>query len=305
MEVLGWRLVTAYAEIPLTGGIVRAVAARFRIEVPPPPWRRLHGGEESAAYRVGGHVVRIGPAWRPDDQVEWCHAVARHAAAAVPEFLAPLRERDGRTVIRPGGRPVTVWRFVPGARADDRNPAHRRHAAALLARFHLAMAGLDLGPPPALPHRGPVPPEVADPDLDGWLADFDRRHPQRHPLHGDYYAGNALAQGERLVAVLDYDEAYLGPPQREAVHAAWEWGDGLAAGKLDGAHEFLGAYAAESGPGADLDDTALRQLIRERLRSEIRWARTVTERGITRDADDRSYTQAQIESFWTLRPRAP
>jgi hypothetical protein len=124
-----------------------------------------------------------------------------------------------------------------------------------------------------------VPPEVADPDLDGWLADFDRRHPQRHPLHGDHYAGNALAQGERLVAVLDYDEAYLGPPQREAAHAAWEWGDGLAAGKLDGAHEFLGAYAAESGPGADLDDTSLRQLIRERLRSEVRWARTVTERG--------------------------
>lgn len=143
---------------------------------------------------------------------------------------------------------------------------------------------------------------MADADLDTWLAAFDRRHPVRHPLHGDYYAGNTLADGDRIVAVLDWDEAYLGPPEQEAAHAAWEWGDGLTGGTLDGAYEFLHHYAAAGGPGAGLDDTALRQLIRQRLRSEVRWARRTDERGVPRDADDRAYTEAQIAAFWHLRP---
>lgn len=291
-----------YADIPWTGGIARTVAVHFGIDVPAGPAVRLHGGEESAAYRVGAHVVRIGPVWRGDGQMEWCHAVAARAASAAPEFLAPVRTRDGRTVARSGGRPVTVWPYVAGTWADDRNRSHRRQAATILARFHSAMATLDIGLPPVAPDRGPVPPDVADADLDVWLAGFDRRHPDQHPLHGDYYAGNTLAVADRIVAVLDWDEAYLGPPQREAAHAAWEWGDGLTAGRLDGAYEFLHHYATAGGPGADLDDTALRQLIRQRLRSEVCWARGTNERGIQRDAEDRTYTESQIAAFWSLRP---
>lgn len=295
-------VVTVYADIPWTGGIARTVVVHFGIDVPTERAVRLHGGEESAAYRVGAHVVRIGPVWRGDERMEWCHAIAAHAATAAVEFLAPVPTGDGRTVARCDGRPVTVWPYVPGTWADDRNRAHRRQAAGLLARFHTAMAAAGAGPPPAPPGRGPVPPEVADADLDAWLAGFDRRHPVRHPLHGDYYAGNTLAAGDRIVAVLDWDEAYLGPPQREAAHAAWEWGDGLLGGTLAGAYEFLHHYAAAGGPGADLDGTAVHQLIRQRLRSEVCWARGTDERGVQRDAGDRSYTEAQIAAFWQLRP---
>ena len=294
---------TVYDDIPLTAEIVKVVADRFGIEASGYDATRLHGGEESAAYRLDDHVVRIGPRWRGDPQVEWCHAVAARAAAAAPQFLAPLHDRDGRTVIRVDGRPVTVWPYVAGRWADDRHPAHRRHAAELLARFHTALATTDLGPPPAPRAWGVTPSEVADVDLDAWLADFDRRHPPRQPLHGDYYAGNTLADGDRIVAVLDWDESYVGPPQREAAHAAWEWGDGLNDVTLDGAYEFLDAYAAAGGPGtARLDDLTLRQLIRERLRWEVAWAHGVAERGERRDADDQAYTRRQADAFWQLRP---
>jgi hypothetical protein len=53
---------------------------------------------------------------------------------------------------------------------------------------------------------------------------------------------------------------------------------------------------------AGLDDVTLRQLIRERLRSEVGWAHGVTERGQRRDADDRAYTRRQAAAFWHLRP---
>jgi Ser/Thr protein kinase RdoA (MazF antagonist) len=291
-----------YADIPLTSQVVQAVADRYGIDPAAAGVRRLYGGEESAAYQVGDHVIRIGPTWRRDDQAEWCHAVAAHAAATAPEFLAPRRSRHGQTVIRVAGRPVTVWPFVAGVWADDRDRAHRRQAAELLARLHAALATAPVGPPPVPPSRAQVPPEVADAELDAWLAEFDQQHRPWHPLHGDYYAGNTLADGDRIVAVLDWDEARLGPPQREAAHAAWEWGDGLAGGKLDGAHEFLESYAAAGGPGADLDETALRQLIRERLRSEVRWAHAAPGRGVTLDPDDQAYTRAQVAAFWKLRP---
>lgn len=293
---------TVYADTPLTREVLRAVGEAFGVRAPLAAAQRLYGGEESAAYRLGDDVVRIGPRWRSDARAEWCHAVAARAGAAAPEFLAPRRRPDGTTVLRVTGRPVSVWPFVTGRWADDRNPAHRRQAAELLARMHAATAGGVAAPPPEPGRRLPDPPEVADPELDAWLAEFDRRYPAQQPLHGDYYAGNTLVDSGRIVAVLDWDEAYLGPPQREAAHAAWEWGDCLNRGDLTGAYEFLEHYAAAGRPAGDLDDIAVRQLIRQRLWSEVRWANGAASRGVTRDAEELAYTRAQVAAFWALRP---
>ncbi|MEV4893037.1 hypothetical protein AB0K48_27010 [Nonomuraea sp. NPDC055795] len=58
-----------YAVIPLTDTVRRAVKEMWGVdghgEAP-----RLHGGEESAAYRLGDHVVRIGPESRGSEETE-------------------------------------------------------------------------------------------------------------------------------------------------------------------------------------------------------------------------------------------
>ncbi|MEU4512444.1 hypothetical protein AB0G05_23375 [Nonomuraea wenchangensis] len=70
-----------FVKTPLTREIREAVALTWGVAG---DGERLHGGEESAAYRLDGHVVRVGPAWRSAAESEWCHAIARHAAAGLP-----------------------------------------------------------------------------------------------------------------------------------------------------------------------------------------------------------------------------
>jgi hypothetical protein len=74
--------VPVYADIPLTDRVAKAVADRFGIEASPydAPW--LHGGEESAAYRLGDHVVRIGPRWRGERRDADDEAYTRRQVAA-------------------------------------------------------------------------------------------------------------------------------------------------------------------------------------------------------------------------------
>lgn len=76
-----------YVKTPLTREVREAVALTWGVTG---EGQRLHGGEESAAYRLDGHVIRVGPAWRAAAESEGCHAIARHAAAGLPEAVAPL-----------------------------------------------------------------------------------------------------------------------------------------------------------------------------------------------------------------------
>lgn len=64
-----------YVEIPLTGPIRTAIQEGWALSLEGPA-ERLHGGEESAAYRIGDLVMRLGPEWRSTAMAEWCHAVA-------------------------------------------------------------------------------------------------------------------------------------------------------------------------------------------------------------------------------------
>jgi hypothetical protein len=56
---------------------------------------RLYGGEESASYRVGTHVIRIGPTWRSLAELEWAYSVAAQVAAQVPEVPTPVPAQRG------------------------------------------------------------------------------------------------------------------------------------------------------------------------------------------------------------------
>lgn len=265
--------------------------------------RRLHGGQESVVYRVGDHVVRVGPSWRTVADLNWSGSVASAAARHVPQAIAPVPTPDARTVIEVEGRPVTVWPFIPGHRGDDLDARQRGQAAGLLARLHRALAQLEPGPPPARAVPAVPVPDLADEQLDAWLAGFRRAHRPRQPVHGDFYAGNVIVDRGRIVAVLDWDEARIAAPEWELAGAAWEWGAGRDTLDLTEAGRFVDRYLAEGGTAPAIDETALRQLIRERIRREVAYDRATTPADAGPDPEDAAYRHRQVEAFRALRPR--
>lgn len=288
-----------FVDTPLTDA-VRAVVERDWAVGLSDSGVRLHGGEESAAFRIGDVVVRIGPAWRQLAELEWCHAVARAAASSVPEAIAPRVNTRGQTVALVDGRPVSVWPFVEGEWADGDDEQQWLQAPVLLAAIHRALAPVSLGPRPLRSSPSAVVPEVEDPRLDGWLSDFLSRRPHHQPLHGDFYAGNLLVRDGKIAAVLDWDEALVGPPELELAWAAWDWGDGLWVDDFAGVLEFVDAYRTAGGQSARLTEAELFQLVRARLRAEVRYTVGVEAAGTALDADDEAYRRRQIEVFHRL-----
>ncbi|MFI2180827.1 phosphotransferase enzyme family protein [Streptomyces buecherae] len=308
----------SFAEIPFSGRIRTVVGQVWGVELGGDA-RRLYGGEESAAYHVNDTsaagspravVVRVGPRRRTSEEAEWCHAVARCAArGGLAEAVVPLRTADGRTVVRAEGRPVSLWPYVEGGWADERDARQAEQAARLLARLHRALSGAVVPGRPVVADltvglRGEVAyahPALRDPELDAWLAAFSRGARREHPLHGDYYHGNLLVDAHgRLVAVLDWDEALVAPPEVElagaALEFAGEFGDDWAA-----CRRFVDAYLAEGGTVEKLDDTDMAQLMRHRLRREAAAYASAVARGVPHDAEDVDYHERRMAAFASLR----
>jgi Ser/Thr protein kinase RdoA (MazF antagonist) len=283
-----------WADIPLTVEILELARAAFGIDTSAEP-ERLHGGEESAAYRVGEHVIRLSPTWRDDLELEWCYAIATLTSRRVSEAVAPLRTEDGRCVLRVGGRPVTVWPHIDGTWADDE---HWAQAAALLARLHRVLGQYSVAPRPAETSPVAETPELDDPDLDRAISQLHDRYPRRHPLHGDCYHGNILVKGGRIAGLVDWDNAFVGPPEEELAWAAWEWSD--ARDRLDPSQcaEFVDAYRAAGGPAAAIDEATIATVVRARLRWEIGYSRAMRDRGVGSDAD---YEAESVAAFFALK----
>ncbi|NUR74556.1 MAG: phosphotransferase [Hamadaea sp.] len=281
-----------FADIAYTPAIHAAVRAAFGIPDEQP--QRLHGGEESAAYRVADLVVRLAPSWRTNEEMTWFARLAAHASAAVPEVIAPRKARSGDYVIRTAQRPVSVWPFAAGTWPDKHDTGVRHQAAELLARLHTALADAPGPTGPVTQTPQGLGEDLADPWLDAWLA--ERAAGKTQALHGDYYRGNTLAVGSRITALLDWDDAVVGPVEREAAEGAWEWGGCLDTGVVDGAQEFLAAYAEAGGPV--VDDVTFRQYARARMRGEILLART---RWDELGADDHAYHERQLAAYHNLR----
>lgn len=279
--------------VRLVDSVVDEIDAAFGVQLVREP-ARLPGGEESAAFRCGDLVVRVGPTWRGDDELEWTNEVALAAADVVAEVVAPLLRPDGSTVVRIDDRPVTLWPYVEGTKADHRDEDVRLQAADLLARLHRALGRVTWRPrPPSGAPLAPTP-DLDDHDLDTWLAIFDRDHPATMALHGDFCAGNVLVHDGRITAVVDWDEALLGPPERELAWAAWEWGDCLHTGDLGPALAFVDAYRAAGGPARRIGEHDLRQLVRQRLRWESGYRRAHA-------PFDLEYESLQLRAFHRLR----
>lgn len=148
-----------------------------------------------------------------------------------------------------------------------------------------------------------VVPDFADPELDTWLHTFWTDDRPRHAVHGDFYGANTLVRSGTIVAVIDWDEATLAPPEWELAGAAWEWGDGLTTLDLTAAHRFIEQYFESGGTVAAMDEIMLRQLIRSRIRSEVAYDRASTSPD-SLSADDHAYQCRQLQAFRELRPNS-
>jgi len=275
-------------------------------------------GEESIGWRVGSDVgdvlVQLAPAWRGTDELQWVHRVLRFAARSLPEVVLPLETLSGETVTLLAGRPITVFPFVAGSRPDVNDAALRADAARLLARFHVTLAAWRGEDRPSASEGSPSrrkhsadPRELADPELDRWSEDLARHGPallERRVIHGDFYPGNLIARGQRIVCVVDWNESHIDYLAQELAWAMWEFahaadGVGLVRAR---AQDFLDDYRAGGRSVSPGEASRLVPFIRLRLRSEIRFALAAAEAGEDWDPE---YTEAELRAFDLLRNERP
>jgi homoserine kinase type II len=165
--------------------------------------------------------------------IEAQHALIQHLADAGFPAPAVVPTRHGRTFLELGGEVYELHRHVPGDLCDVTKPAHFGAAARTLAWYHDAVEGFDH---PALhwPRERYGPATLArilgglrdawhgrtPAHIDGLMEalaeharDLTARFEEfgRLPeliIHGDYYAGNLIFQGETVAGVVDYDLAH-------------------------------------------------------------------------------------------------
>ena len=156
-------------------------------------------------------------------------------------FPAPavVPTANGETLHVEGGEFYEVQEYIAGEPYDHTRPAHLAEAAVTLGRYHACVQGFapralrNLGElyTPAtlkanlsklveawslqLPTSNFQPPTSNLQQLEAHAADLAARFAQAPAhgtlphviIHGDYYAGNLLFEGDRIVGVVDYDKA--------------------------------------------------------------------------------------------------
>ena len=200
-------------------------------------WQRIERGYVNQSWILqtpGGRVVLRcrHPDLGQPDLVEAQHALIQHLFFA--GFPAPqiVMTHSATTFVHLNGKIFEVHRHIPGVMCDESNPAHLEAAAETLARYHLIVEGFDH---PALhPVRERYGPGRLARlvgrlrhDADGvqsrrseqLIAQFEAHvreiakglaRLQDLPqciIHGDYYSENLICEQNRIVGVVDYDQA--------------------------------------------------------------------------------------------------
>jgi Ser/Thr protein kinase RdoA (MazF antagonist) len=165
--------------------------------------------------------------------IEAQHALIQHLRDAGFPAPAVVPTRHGRTFLELQGEVYEVHQYVPGDICDVTKPAHFTAAARTLAWYHNAVEGFDhpglhwarerYGPTAlgriidrllqAWHGRTPAHIDVLIEELAGHARDLTARFAKFGPLprliiHGDYYAGNLIFQGDAVAGVVDYDLAH-------------------------------------------------------------------------------------------------
>jgi homoserine kinase type II len=161
-------------------------------------------------------------------------------------FPAPnlILTSTGQSFLALGGEVYEVEEVIEGDLFDHDRPEHLAAAAQMLGQYHRAVEGFrsqslaQHGPlyssqsaRAALARIGQAWQAGVDPDLGslaqelevqaGGLAErFGAHGPLPHlVIHGDYYAGNLLFEGDRVAGVVDYDKASWQPRVAELAEA--------------------------------------------------------------------------------------
>jgi hypothetical protein len=111
---------------------------------------------------------------------------------------------------------------------------------------------------------------------------------------------NLLFRGDRIVGVIDWDDARIASVERELSCAVWEFCADPIQSTLDPlrAARFLDVYTAHGGPVPATDRTFIVPFIRDYLRCEIRRALT------TGDEIDGGCLESEMQAFVYLRGRS-
>ncbi|GAA2750255.1 phosphotransferase [Amnibacterium kyonggiense] len=153
----------------------------------------LLGGNSNAPVRIGDHVHRVGGPWTPT-----VHAYLRHLRSRgvdlVPEPFG--FDDEGREVLAflPGSVPAYP---LPEAVWTD---AFLVRAAAVLRRLHDASADFDTA---------------------GAVWQQPTREPAQVISVNDFAPYNLVVDGDRIIGVIDLDQASPGPRVRDLAHLAY------------------------------------------------------------------------------------
>ncbi|MEU8621226.1 phosphotransferase [Streptomyces sp. NPDC048623] len=177
--------------------------------------------------------------WYCDDAtvefaVDWQNALSA-ASFSVPGIL---RTAEGRQILRSGGARLMLFEYVRGARYQAR-PEEYRAAAATLATLH-SLPGPDEGPrsdafQDAVEHArlaceslpgAPALSEAMD-EAEAVLRSWEMQAARlgweelpRRAVHGDYSPWNLVfSETGEVMAVLDFDNAHMGPVIRDVMEA--------------------------------------------------------------------------------------
>ena len=213
------------------------VLAHYRVGSPY-RWHRVERGYVNETWAVdtlqGSYVLRRRhPRLCDREAIAAQHALIAHLRSA--GFPAPtiVPTRAGGTFLELDGEVYELQARVPGQVRDQLEPSHRAAAARTLAHYHLSVAGFDA---PALhrPRERYLPSSLVSifaSCVAGWegglpsgaidlvarlrwhVRDLSVRLCGLEGLaslvvHGDYYTENLIFDGQRIVGVVDYDEAH-------------------------------------------------------------------------------------------------
>jgi homoserine kinase type II len=224
--------------------------------------RPIDAGTNNRSYRVetpgGAYFLRIYQNIDDPRPVRYEHAVLLKLQTTSLTFVVPrpLPTRAGNSYVVAGDLVAALFPFIAGDHADRRNLRHVAACGAALGELDVMLAGVAVDPalsPPttygALAHVHPLVPDplAAIASLPILLSRRQRMSQvveevmafaagpasmlPRQLIHGDFGSSNALIEGDRVNAVLDFE--FSGPGLRAMDFAVGLWAFGRWAWETD------------------------------------------------------------------------